>query len=99
MSLQEIQDAINENTMAAPSPDTDIGHASLTVKTSHVTTANGSTYTDHVSPGTSPTNPNISTGSSVSTQSITTPTSGSTSTASHDSFVAQETIRQFAHEQ
>ena len=54
---------------------------------------------DPVSPFTSPTNINTSSGSSVSTRSTTTTTSGSTYTAPHDPFVAQEAIRQFVHEQ
>ena len=75
--------------MAVPAPNTELGHAALIMKTSHFTTANGSTYTEPTSPGTSPKNPNIGT----STRS------GSNTKQVLDPFLAQEVIRQFVHEQ
>ena len=82
-SLQAFQDAINANAMAVPAPDTDLGHAALTMKTSHFTVANGGAYTDPTSPGTSPTNPNTTLGAATRTNP----------TVPHDPFVAQEKIR------
>mmetsp|Transcript_3318 Transcript_3318/g.3150 ORF Transcript_3318/g.3150 Transcript_3318/m.3150 type:complete len:94 (-) Transcript_3318:351-632(-) len=39
--------------------DTELGHAALTMKAAHFTAANKRAYTNPVSPGTSPSNPNM----------------------------------------
>ena len=82
-SLQAFQDAINTNVMAVPAPDTDLGHAALTMKSSHFTVANGGAYTDPTSPGTSPTNPNTTLGAATPT----------IPTVPNDPVLAQEAIR------
>ena len=80
LHLQEFQDAINTNAMAVPAPGTDLGHAALTMKTSHFTAENSSVYTDPTSPGISPTNPNTIAGAVMRTNQPVEP---------HDPFLAQ----------
>ena len=75
--------------MAIPAPNTDFGHTALTMKLSYFTKANCSAYMNPTIPGTSPTNPNSTSGALTR----------STPELQQDPFLDQEAIRQFVHEQ
>ena len=50
-SLQNFQDAVNENTMVVPGTNTDLGYAALAMNISNFKTANGGTYIVPISSG------------------------------------------------
>ena len=66
-TMLEFQSALDDNAMAVPAPNTDLGHAALTMNKNDFTQANGSDYIDPVDPGPAPTAP-----STISTPSIST---------------------------
>ena len=100
-TILAFQDAANDQAMAVPAPNTDLGHSYLTMKKEHFNTANTTTYTPPKDPGTKPSKP-IS-----STRAVTRLITGGTvpdTTATPvvtptDPFEAQETIRQFVQDQ
>ena len=101
-TMLEFQSALDDNAMAVPAPNTDLGHAALTMKTSDFTQANGSEYTDPVDPGPAPTAPSTVSTPGTSTRSA---TAGAASTAVSfttttyiDPFPAQEAIRKWQEE-
>ena len=98
-SILAFQNAANENAMAVPAPNTDLGHGYLTMKQAHFNTANTATYNPPTDPGTKPTKPASST--RAITRLLTDGTAPTTTAAiaPTDPFEAQETIRQFMHDQ
>ena len=50
ISLRVFQDALNEKAMAVLDPDKDLGHAALTMKTAHISTAHIISYTNPSAP-------------------------------------------------
>ena len=84
--------------MAVLTPDTDLGHAALTMKIENFSTAHGSVYTDPVSPGISPNNPSTASRSGVSTRTGRTDDS-TLNMSTNDPFLAQEATRQFVQDQ
>ena len=101
-TMLEFQSALDNNAMTVPVPNTDLGHAALTMKKSDFTQANGSVYTDPVDPGPAPTAPSTVSTPSTSTRSATAGTTGtpdsSTTTTYIDPFPAQEAIRRWQEE-
>ena len=96
-TMLEFQSALDDNAMAVPAPNTDLGHAALTMKKNDFTQANGSDYIDPVDPGPAPTAPSTVSTPSISTRSTTASTTStttpSTTTTYIDPFPAQEAIR------
>ena len=48
--LQQFQDTVSESTMSVPATNTDLGHASLALKTFNAPTANGGIHKTSTSP-------------------------------------------------
>ena len=78
MSLQAFQDDLNENIMAVPVSNAELGHAALTMKKVNFTTANSGTYTNPISSG-DMSSKSTATGC-VTTRSATEATAGSAGT-------------------
>lgn len=101
-TMLEFQSALDDNAMAVPAPNTDLGHAALTMKKNDFTQANGSDYIDPVDPGPAPTAPSTISTPSISTRSTTASTTStttpSTTTTYIDPFPAQEAIRKWQEE-
>ena len=96
-TMLEFQSALDDNAMAVPAPNTDLGHAALTMKKNDFTQANGSDYIDPVDPEPTPTVlSTVSTLSSTTRSEKTSATGTATPSATTtyiDPFPAQEAIR------
>lgn len=99
--IHSFQVAINENVIALPAPNIHLGHASLTMKKVHFTTANSGTYTYPISPGDIPRKPTATGG--IITRSAIEAAVGSVGTIKTapiiDLFEVEEKMRQFVQDQ
>ena len=97
-SLRMFQDAIQDNAMTIPSPQTELGHLALVVSTSDFTTANaGTPFNVPTDPGLAPTNPTTVTtaGRTRAETAAADATSTATDQTSDLAFTGPEALRAF----